>query len=165
MKILKDPMMKGECLPMMMAQNFINDFYENSEFYSDIEELPVNTLRRSSRQTKLPSSLNDFIVEGKSVESTCYEKAILDRNWIDAMDAEIEALNENHTWVITDLPPNKKAIGNKWIFKIKYKASGDIDRYKARLPGKSYVVIPEDSGLMLPAERFISLMLSGTGVL
>ncbi|GJZ62781.1 hypothetical protein Tco_0619202 [Tanacetum coccineum] len=45
--------------------NFIYDFYENSEFNSDTEELPVNTLRRSSRQTKLPSSLNDFIVEGK----------------------------------------------------------------------------------------------------
>ncbi|GKC25934.1 ribonuclease H-like domain-containing protein [Tanacetum coccineum] len=73
-----------------------------------------------------------------SVEPTCYEKAILDSNWIDAMDAEIEALNENHTWVITDLPPNKKAIGNKWIFKIKYKASGDIDRYKARLVVKGF---------------------------
>nr|GFC06683.1 putative reverse transcriptase, RNA-dependent DNA polymerase, Gag-polypeptide of LTR copia-type [Tanacetum cinerariifolium]GFC06687.1 putative reverse transcriptase, RNA-dependent DNA polymerase, Gag-polypeptide of LTR copia-type [Tanacetum cinerariifolium] len=97
----------------------INDFYKNSEFNSDTEEFPANTLRRSSRQTKLPSSLNDFIVEGKvkygvervvnyanlnhdnycfvsalnkSVEPTCYEEAILDSNWIDAMNAEIEAL-------------------------------------------------------------------------
>ncbi|GKF15749.1 hypothetical protein Tco_0057211, partial [Tanacetum coccineum] len=44
---------------------FINDFYENSEFNSETEELRVHTLRRSSRQTKLPSSLNDFIIEGK----------------------------------------------------------------------------------------------------
>nr|GFC54656.1 putative reverse transcriptase, RNA-dependent DNA polymerase, Gag-polypeptide of LTR copia-type [Tanacetum cinerariifolium] len=104
------------------------------------KELSVHTLKRSSRQTKLPSSLNDFIVEGKvkydvervvnfvnlnhdnycfvsalnkSIESTCYEEAILDSNWIDAMNAEIEALNENHTWEITNLPPNRKAIGNK----------------------------------------------------
>ncbi|GKA62052.1 ribonuclease H-like domain-containing protein [Tanacetum coccineum] len=85
--------------------DFINEFYENSEFNYDTKELPANTLRRSSRQTKLPSSLNDFIVKGKfkygvervvnyanlnhdnycfvsafnkSVEPTCYEEAILD---------------------------------------------------------------------------------------
>ncbi|GJZ10573.1 ribonuclease H-like domain-containing protein [Tanacetum coccineum] len=114
---------------------FITDFYENSEFNYETEELPANTLRRSSRQTKLSSSLNGFIVEGKvkygvekvvnyanlnhdnycfvfalnkSVEPTCYEEAILDSNWIDAMNAEIEALNENHTWVIVDLPANKE---------------------------------------------------------
>ncbi|GJX40295.1 ribonuclease H-like domain-containing protein [Tanacetum coccineum] len=45
--------------------NFVNDFYENSEFNSDVEELPVNIVRRSSRQTKLPTSLNDFVIEGK----------------------------------------------------------------------------------------------------
>ncbi|GJT75123.1 ribonuclease H-like domain-containing protein [Tanacetum coccineum] len=128
-------------------------------------ELSANTVRRSSRQTKLPSSLNDFIIEGKvkygvervvnyanlslanycfisalnkSIEPTCYEEVVLDSNWIDVMNAEIEALNENQTWVIVDLPTNRKAIGNKWIYKIKYKSSGDIDRYKARLVVKGF---------------------------
>nr|GEY30822.1 hypothetical protein [Tanacetum cinerariifolium] len=90
--------------------DFLNDFYVNSEFNYETEDLPVHTLRRSSRQTKLPSSLNDFIVEGKIK----YE-AILDSNWIDVMNAEIEALNENHTWEITDLPTNRKSIGNKCV--------------------------------------------------
>ncbi|GJZ76371.1 ribonuclease H-like domain-containing protein [Tanacetum coccineum] len=54
------------------------------------------------------------------------------------MNAEIKVLNKNQTWIITDLPANRKAIGNKWIFKIKYKASGDIDRYKARLVAKGF---------------------------
>ncbi|GJU85363.1 ribonuclease H-like domain-containing protein, partial [Tanacetum coccineum] len=40
--------------------------------------------------------------------------------------------------VITDLSANRKAIGNKWIYKIKYKASGDIDRYKAKLVVKGF---------------------------
>ncbi|GKA45219.1 ribonuclease H-like domain-containing protein [Tanacetum coccineum] len=81
---------------------------------------------------------NNTHPEGTSVEPTCYEEAILDSNWVDTMNAEIEALNENHTWEITDLPPNKKAIRNKWIYKIKYKSSGDIDIYKARLVAKSF---------------------------
>ena len=70
-------------------------------------DLPVNTTRRSSRTSRLPKSLNDFIIDGKvkyrvdkvvnyskltsdnycittslnkSVEPTCYEEAILDQN-------------------------------------------------------------------------------------
>ncbi|GJZ48148.1 ribonuclease H-like domain-containing protein, partial [Tanacetum coccineum] len=122
---------------------FVNDFYGNSEFNSKVEDLRVHTVRRSSRQTKLPTSLNDFVIEGKvnlkkSIKPTCYEDAILDNNWIDAMNAKIEALNKNQTWIITDFPANRKAIGNKWIFKIKYKASGDIDRYKAILVAKGF---------------------------
>ncbi|GJU58883.1 ribonuclease H-like domain-containing protein [Tanacetum coccineum] len=66
----------------------------------------------------------------KSIEPTCYEEVVLDSNWIDAMNAKIEALNENQTWIIVDLPANRKAIGNKWNYKIKYKFSGDIDKYK-----------------------------------
>ncbi|GJV98148.1 ribonuclease H-like domain-containing protein [Tanacetum coccineum] len=145
--------------------DFVNDFYENSEFNSEVEELPVNNVRRSTRQTKLPTSLNDFIIEGKvkygvekvvnyvnlnhesfcfasglnkSIEPTCYKEVILDNNWIDAMNAKIEALKKNNTWEITELPANRKAIGYKWIFKIKYKASGDIDKYKARLVAKGF---------------------------
>ncbi|GJW83459.1 putative RNA-directed DNA polymerase [Tanacetum coccineum] len=73
--------------------DFVNDFYENSEFNSEVEDLPIHTVRRSS-----------------SIEPTCYEYAILDNNWIDAMNAEIVALNKNQTWIITDLPANIKAI-------------------------------------------------------
>ncbi|GJS16758.1 ribonuclease H-like domain-containing protein [Tanacetum coccineum] len=136
-----------------LETDVINDFYEHTELNSGVEEFPSNTTRRSSKQTKLPSSLNDFVIEGKvkygvekvvnyanlnyanfcfisalnkSVEPTCYEEAILDNNWIDAMNAEIEALNENQTWIIVDLPANRKAIGNKWVYKIKYRSSGDI---------------------------------------
>ncbi|GJY16199.1 ribonuclease H-like domain-containing protein [Tanacetum coccineum] len=132
---------------------------------SEIEDLPVNTVKKSSRQTKLPTSLNDFIIAGKvkydvervvnyanlshenlcfasilnkSVEPTCYNDVILDNNWIDAMNAKIKALNKNHTWIVTDLLTNRKPIGCKWIFKIKYKANGEIERYKARLVAKSF---------------------------
>ncbi|XP_074352260.1 putative mitochondrial protein AtMg00820 [Apium graveolens] len=54
-------------------------------------------------------------------------------HWVEAMNKEIEVLEVNGTWVITELPLGKKAIGSKWLFKIKFKSDGSIDRYKARL--------------------------------
>lgn len=50
----------------------------------------------------------------------------------------MEALNRNNTWVLVDLPPGRKPIGCKWIYKIKYKSNGEIERYKARLVAKGY---------------------------
>ena len=54
------------------------------------------------------------------------------------MAAKIDALEQNHTWSVVPLPPNKRVVGYKWLFRIKYKANGSIERYKARLVAKGY---------------------------
>ncbi|GJZ36043.1 ribonuclease H-like domain-containing protein, partial [Tanacetum coccineum] len=51
---------------------------------------------------------------------------------------KMDALLRNGTWEIIDLPKDRKAIGSKCIFKIKYRSSGEIDRYKARLVTKGF---------------------------
>ena len=64
-------------------------------------------------------------------------KAIFDRPdthlWINAMKEELEALAENDTWGLCNLPKNRKAIKNKWVFKMKRNSHGQIERYKTRL--------------------------------
>lgn len=54
------------------------------------------------------------------------------------MQNEIDALEQNNTWIITDLREGKSAIGCKWVFKIKYNSDGSVERHKARLVAKGY---------------------------
>ena len=47
------------------------------------------------------------------------------------MATKITALESNQTWTLTLLPPPKKAIGCKWVYRVKYKVDGTVERYKA----------------------------------
>lgn len=55
------------------------------------------------------------------------------------MESELKSIEKNNTWVLTKLPPNRKAIGLKWVFKLKRDATGNMIKHKARLVAKGYV--------------------------
>ena len=50
----------------------------------------------------------------------------------------MNALRKNGMWELVDLPRDKKTIGCKSVFSVKYKADGSIERYKARLVAKGF---------------------------
>jgi len=49
------------------------------------------------------------------------------------MKKEIDALQSNHTWDFVDLTPGKKAISNKWVYKVKLHSDDTLERLKAWL--------------------------------
>ena len=71
-------------------------------------------------------------ITSEYVPST-FQEAILDERFKGAMKSEVTALEDNHTWDVTTLPPGKKAITCRWLYSNKYKADGTIERPKARL--------------------------------
>ncbi|KAL8116626.1 hypothetical protein AgCh_022972 [Apium graveolens] len=55
------------------------------------------------------------------------------------MENEMEAIEKNETWTLTELPPSQKSIDLKWIFKLKWDTKGEIIKYKPRIVAKGYV--------------------------
>lgn len=75
-------------------------------------------------------------------EPTTYKEASQLPEWVQAMESELAALEENKTWELVALPPGKKPIGNKWVYKMKLKPNGELDRCKARLVAKGFTQEP-----------------------
>ncbi len=74
----------------------------------------------------------------QKVEPTYFEQVVRNLKWDNAMDEEMAALDANATWELVTLPKDKKAIGCKWVYKVKYNVDGSMSRYKARLVAKGY---------------------------
>lgn len=88
---------------------------------------------------KLSDPLKAFVHQVSSCDiPTGIHAALADPNWSRAIQEEMSALQQNKTWSLVSLPTGKKTVGCRWVFTIKYKADGKIERYKARLVAKGY---------------------------
>ena len=68
-----------------------------------------------------------------------FEEVVKSEKWRNAMMKEMESIEKNMDWELTDLPKGVNSIGVKWIFKTKFKETGAIDKFKVRLVAKGYV--------------------------
>ena len=71
-------------------------------------------------------------------EPLSFEEATKNKKWRQAMEEEIDAVQRNETWELAILLEGQKAVGVKWVFKMKNNAKGEVERYKARLIAKGY---------------------------
>lgn len=133
--------------------NEIEDCGELEEVAGDEEEQEETeepVLRRSTRQSTKPANLDDYVLLSEMLET---ERILLYINeepwdwseakdkkvWRDACEEDIVSIKKNKTWTLVDLPDGCKAIGLKWVFKVKRNADGSITKHKTRLVAKGYV--------------------------
>jgi len=101
--------------PPLWLQDFVTKSKCNTCTYSLANQLSYDHLSPAYRQVlKAYSALTELV---------SFKEAATDPAWVKAMELEIAALESNKTWSIVDLPPGKKPIGCKWIYKIKFLAS------------------------------------------
>ena len=102
------------------------------------------TLRRSTRvrnATEFYGQLVNAVMLGEHDEPANYKEAVEgpeSEKWLEAMRSEIDSMYANKVWTLVDIPEDRKAVENKWIFKKKTDADGNVSIYKARLVAKGF---------------------------
>jgi histone deacetylase 1/2 len=105
-----------------------------------VPQRPVTRLQQGIRKPKI---YTDGTIRYGQLAATTegpidLQHALADRNWKHAMDVEFDALIKNKTWHLVPPKRGRNVIDCKWVYKIKRRSDGKIDRYKARLVAKGF---------------------------
>ena len=112
------------------------------------QEIPQHFVRRSTRPTKPPNRWDpsvNYLLLTDNGEPESFEEAQMQNDfekWELAMKEELKSLEKNKTWQLVPLPQGKRALQNKWVFRLKEEPDGR-KRYKARLVVKGFQQIQD----------------------
>ncbi|KAH9651797.1 Integrase catalytic domain-containing protein [Citrus sinensis] len=143
---------KSETVPVYVENNLEDsDSSEAAPEHEEQElvEFEVPEVRRSTRERRPSAWHSEYVTEIKVAyclliedgEPSTFHEALNSSDvalWITAMQEAIEALHKNKTWELVPVPRGRKAIGNKWVYKIKRDGNEQVERYRARLVVKGY---------------------------
>ncbi|KAK1643491.1 hypothetical protein QYE76_061296 [Lolium multiflorum] len=111
----------------------------SSDELSSSDESPSSPPLPPVRQRRAPNRFSPSQY-GLSVvsEPTSYRDAECHPEWQLAMAEEIAALERTATWDLVSPPPGVRPITRKWVYKIKTRSDGSLERYKARLVARGF---------------------------
>ena len=130
------------------------------------EESPP-PLRRSTRERRPPQKYwianpAERACVASFVEPTTYKEAVTGpdaKQWEQAMTNEYNSIMENGTWELVQLPAGRKAVGCKWVYKLKRDAAGNIKTWKARLVARGFSQVEglDFTETFAPVAKFTSI--------
>ena len=136
-----------------------SDYQDNQAADSDTDvmvqdEIQAVRLRKSERQRRAPgewwrinmaearipppSKACDIDTPLTVSQATNPKNNPFHKEWKAAIDKEYGNLIKTGTWELCHLPTGRRAIDNKWVFKVKSKEDGTVDKFKARLVVKGF---------------------------
>lgn len=131
---------------------------DSPEMNDSVPTQATADVRRSQREKQIPQRFQDYElvsdsavnVEGELIhfalfaeaEPVTFADAVQDSKWVQAMEEELKSIERNGTWKLVELPPNKKSIAVKWVYKVKLNPDGGVNKYKARLVAKGFLQKP-----------------------
>ena len=126
-------------VPAHVFDSIPDDEESDDAEQSDDEEVGTRPLRNRRN----PNRYGEWATIAAAVqpEPKTYKQAVkheASKQWVEAMEKEFSSLRNHKTWKLVDLPPGRNALGCKWVYKIKWKANGEIEKYKARLVAQGY---------------------------
>lgn len=141
-----DPAQKKIIVTLNVQFDEANDYYTNEQTYNDLDQVIADDegdLESADDASEGAPEVEDgeAMVAMGHFEPLTYKQAIScadAKEWCDAVDEEYRSLIENNTWTLEDLPPDRRAVSCKWVFKLKYAPDNSIARYKARLVARGY---------------------------
>lgn len=118
-------------------------YHRRSRAESPTRPIPDLALTRSGRSSKIPTKLNDFYLHAAELSSqiplpSSPEAALSHPGWRAAMHSELDSIYKNDTWDVVPLPPGRKAISTKWVYRVKTHADGTVAKLKARLVARGF---------------------------
>ena len=132
-----------------VGENDTTPVVQNPHQFEENPEEDEVALPRESRNRRPPelyglSYTFNMTKEENIQEPKSYNEAIRSphaENWRKAMQAEYESLMDNNTWTLVDEPEDQQVLPGKWVYKVKYRANGQVDKLKARYVAKGYAQI------------------------
>ena len=124
-------------MPTPISEEVNDDDHETSD---QVTTKP----RRSTSLRSAPEWYSNPVLEVMLLdheEPMNYEEAMMSPDsakWLEAMKSEMGSMYVNKVWTLVDLPDDRQAIENKWIFKKKTDADSNVTVYKARLVAKGF---------------------------
>jgi Reverse transcriptase (RNA-dependent DNA polymerase) len=131
-----------ETSDMIDSDDVVYDTPEQGEQHhqGELGELQVIMSERERQPSKRYLS-SEYILLTEEGEPESLQEAQIHKDkakWQDAMKDEMKSLQENDTYELVQLPKSRKALRNKWVFKLKRDGNGELMKYKARLVVKGF---------------------------